>query len=273
MVSLLLDFTTICNRHLLFRLAVVAAQALDGSDDIHAVNDVAEDHMLAIEPVCLCSAEEELGPVGIGTRVGHREDTCTGVLQREVLVLECAPVDRLAACAVVSGEVAALAHETRDHPVEAAAPEPKPALVCAQLSEVLGGAWHNVVAQLEATVPRRESNVNGPAIQKGGEKRNEDRITSLDLNKLQTQENQKQQRRRKETKREEEDTEMETCMTMRPAFSLPMLMSKNTSEFCALPFFADGSASVSSGPRFVPAVGASFSSSTSSRFSSSCFCR
>ena len=46
------------------------------------------------------------------------------------------------------GEVATLQHEARNHTVERAALEAETFLVCAQSSEVLGGLWHDVRAQL-----------------------------------------------------------------------------------------------------------------------------
>ena len=116
--------------------------------------------MLAVEPVGLDSAEEELGAVGAGPSVGHGQNAraCTaereggreaerekerggersaaghhagalartlrtGVLEGEVLVSELLAVDGLAAGAVAAGEVAALAHELRDDAVEGGALE------------------------------------------------------------------------------------------------------------------------------------------------------
>ena len=52
------------------------------------------------------------------TSVGHREDARPCVAHVEVLVLELAAIDALAAGAVHVGEVAALHHEAFDHPVE-----------------------------------------------------------------------------------------------------------------------------------------------------------
>jgi hypothetical protein len=53
----------------------------------------------------------------VGSGVGHRQDARAGVLELEVLVVETITVDRLAARAVTTGEVASLAHEARDHAV------------------------------------------------------------------------------------------------------------------------------------------------------------
>merc|ERR1719409_2242779 len=74
---------------LLGGLARGGADRLDGLDDVHALGD---------------GAEEKLGSVGVGTRVGHGEDAGAGVLELEVLVGEFGAVDGLAAGAVVVGD-------------------------------------------------------------------------------------------------------------------------------------------------------------------------
>jgi hypothetical protein len=70
--------------------------------------------VLAVQPGSLGGGEEELGAVGVGASVGHGENTSTGVLQDEVLVLELVAIDGFATSAVVVGEVASLAHEVGD---------------------------------------------------------------------------------------------------------------------------------------------------------------
>jgi hypothetical protein len=65
--------------------------------------------VLAVEERRGDGAEEKLGPVGVGARVGHGEDAGSGVGEGEVLVGEGPAVDGLAARAVVVGEVTALA--------------------------------------------------------------------------------------------------------------------------------------------------------------------
>ena len=39
------------------------------------LNDLSEDHVLTIQPLGLGSAQEKLGAVGVGTSVGHGEDS------------------------------------------------------------------------------------------------------------------------------------------------------------------------------------------------------
>lgn len=97
---------------------------LDGVNNVHALEDVAEDNVAAVEPAGLDSADEELGAVRVLAGVGHRwerleantgqpielltENTGAGVLQLEVLVGELVAVDRLAATAIARGEVTTL---------------------------------------------------------------------------------------------------------------------------------------------------------------------
>ena len=104
--------------------------------------------MLAVEPIRLDARDEELRAVCVGAGVGHREDAGLGVLQLEVLVLELCAVDGLAAGAVVVRKVAALAHEVRDHPVEAAALVAEALFASAKHTEVLCRLWCHVAAQL-----------------------------------------------------------------------------------------------------------------------------
>merc|ERR1712156_1027387 len=98
------------------------AHAGVGDDDllegVHALDDLSEDDVFAVEPRGLGGAQEELAAVGVGAGVGHGEDAGAGVLQGEVLVLELHAVDRLAPGAVSGGEVSALAHEVGDDAVE-----------------------------------------------------------------------------------------------------------------------------------------------------------
>ncbi len=71
--------------------------------------------MLAVQPGGLGSADEELRAVGVGTSVGHGEDTFASVLQVEVLVFELVAIDGLSTSAVVVGEITALAPTGLDH--------------------------------------------------------------------------------------------------------------------------------------------------------------
>merc|ERR1719195_2517316 len=133
---------------LLGGLAALGAEGLDLLDRVHALDDLPEDDVLAVEPGGLGRAQEELAAVGVGSSVGHGEDPGPGVLQLEVLVLELHPVDGLAARAVPCGEVAALAHEVGDDAVERRSLEAEALLPGAQRAEVLARPRGHVEAQL-----------------------------------------------------------------------------------------------------------------------------
>ena len=55
--------------------AGLAADGLAGLHDFHALGDGAEHNVLAVEPVGLDGAEEELRAVGAGASVGHGQNT------------------------------------------------------------------------------------------------------------------------------------------------------------------------------------------------------
>lgn len=111
--------------------------------------------MLAVEPRRLRRTDEELRSVRSRAGIRHGEDSRTGVLLDEVLVGELGAVDGLAAGAVSGGEIAALAHELRDHAVEGGAfvVERLAALsdsflAGAESSEILGGPRDDVGVEL-----------------------------------------------------------------------------------------------------------------------------
>lgn len=105
---------------------------------------MAEHDMFAIQPVCLCCADKELRAIGVGACVCHGQDTWPHMLQCEVLIRKAASVDGLPSRAIVVGEVASLAHEGWDHPVEGGAFVAKALLTSAQGSEVLCCLWHDI---------------------------------------------------------------------------------------------------------------------------------
>merc|ERR1719181_196141 len=115
------EFATVGDEDFLGGGAAAAADAFNGFDNIHALADLAENGVAAIEPCGLDGADEELGAVGVRASVGHGKDAFAGVLELEVLVLELFAVDGFAASAGAVGEVTALEHELRDDAVELAA--------------------------------------------------------------------------------------------------------------------------------------------------------
>jgi hypothetical protein len=83
------------------------SNTFNGADNVHAFSDLTKHNVLAIEPRGLGRAQEELASVGIGTGVGHTQDSSTSVLQLEVLIRELVSVDRFSTSTVVVGEVTA----------------------------------------------------------------------------------------------------------------------------------------------------------------------
>jgi hypothetical protein len=47
---------------------------LDLPQDIQAFRDLPKYHMLAVQPICLITGQEELGAVGVRARIGHGEE-------------------------------------------------------------------------------------------------------------------------------------------------------------------------------------------------------
>ena len=92
---------------------------------------------------------KELRAVGVRAGVGHAQDAGAGVLELEVLVGELGAVDRLAAGAVVVGEIAPLAHEVGDDAVEASCLEAETLFAGAEGAEVLGRLGHDVGAEFD----------------------------------------------------------------------------------------------------------------------------
>jgi len=130
-------------------LAGLRAERLQLLHDVHALDNVAEHDMLAVQPGRLHRGEKELRAVRVRARVRHRQHAGAGMLEGEVLVGELLAVDRLAASSIMVGEVTALAHEVRDDTVEGRALEAEALLAGAQGAEVLSRARHHVRAELE----------------------------------------------------------------------------------------------------------------------------
>jgi len=133
----------------LARSAGVASVALNLLDEVKAVDDFAEDDVLAIEPAGDDGGDEELGTVGVLSGVGHGKETGLGVAELEVLILELLAIDGLATSAIMPGEVTTLEHEVGDDTVEAGAGIAEAVLTGAELTEVPGGLGNIVVVELE----------------------------------------------------------------------------------------------------------------------------
>ncbi len=134
--------------------AVGASDSLDGSHDVHALTDISEHGVLAIQVRSGDGAQEKLRAVGVWAGVGHGENSRSSVSQGEVLVLEFGTIDGLTTSAITSGEITTLAHELGDHTVEETALVVQrlsglsnTLLTSAQSTEILSSSWHNTCSQ------------------------------------------------------------------------------------------------------------------------------
>ena len=95
--------------------------------------------------------DEELRSVGVGSSVGHGQETRSGVLQLEVLVVELLSVDGLTSSSVSGSEISSLDHEVGNNAVEDRTLVVKrlsgladSLLTSAQSAEVLHGLGHSL---------------------------------------------------------------------------------------------------------------------------------
>ena len=59
--------------------------------------------------------QKKLGIVCVGTGIGHRQNTRTGMFQHEILIGKARAIDRLTATAIARGNVAALCRKNMGH--------------------------------------------------------------------------------------------------------------------------------------------------------------
>lgn len=122
--------------------------------------------MPAVEPGGLCSGDEELASVGVGSGVGHGEAEGF-VLELEVFVVELVAPDGSASSTISSCEITALDHEVGDDSMEGAALELQSLsavspLALAQLSEVFNGLWDGRAEEVDDDVSGScASDING----------------------------------------------------------------------------------------------------------------
>jgi len=127
------------------------AAALDGLDYIHRlpVSHLAEDDVAVVQPGGHHGGDEELRAIGVGSSVGHREQTRSIVLQFKVLIRKLVTVDGLASGSIATGEVATLEHEVGNDSVERGALVSESILAGAELFEIFRGLRDNLVVEVE----------------------------------------------------------------------------------------------------------------------------
>lgn len=105
--------------------------------------------MLSIKPTGLSAGDKELTAIGVGSSVRHRKYSGLGMSKLKVLVLEPGAINRFTTSTVVIGEIATLAHEVRDHPVETATLVAKTLLSGAESAKILRRLRDNILPQLK----------------------------------------------------------------------------------------------------------------------------
>lgn len=153
--SNVLELSTVGNGDLLAGLAIPGPKTLHGLHDIHALFHLAEDHMLAIQPFSLGSADEKLGTVCVGSSICHGQDARTCMLQDEILIIKFLPIDGLATCAIMACEVTTLAHKSWNNSVKAGTFITKSFLPSTQSTKVFCCLWNFVCKQLEGGMAQR----------------------------------------------------------------------------------------------------------------------
>jgi len=104
-----------------------------------AVDDGAEDDVLAVQMRGRDGGDEELGAVGVRASVGHGHETGTTMLEGEILISELLAVDGLATGAVTAGEITTLQHEVLDDTMEGGALVAESWLTGGELEEIVHG--------------------------------------------------------------------------------------------------------------------------------------
>jgi len=64
--------------------------------------------MFVVQPLGLDGGDEELGPIGVGTRVGHGQKAGRAVLYQEVLVVEGSTIDTFSTSSIKIFKVSSL---------------------------------------------------------------------------------------------------------------------------------------------------------------------
>ena len=144
-----LELSTVGNGDLLAGLAIPGPKTLHGFHNVHAFFHLPKDHMLAIQPFSLGSADKKLGTVCVWSSICHGQDARTCMLSDEVLIIKFLPIDGLATSAIMVFEVTTLTHKPWNNSVKAGILITKYFLSNAQSAKVSCCLWNLVCKQLE----------------------------------------------------------------------------------------------------------------------------
>ena len=100
-------------------LAIPGPKEIHVSHNVHALSHLAKDHILAIQPHSLGSADENMGVNCVGANICHGQDARTHMLQDETLINKILPIDGLATSDFMAYEVTTLAHKSQNYSAKA----------------------------------------------------------------------------------------------------------------------------------------------------------
>ena len=72
---IVLALATVSDSNFLGGLATLGSKALDLLDNVHTLDNLSEDDVLAIQPLGLSCADEKLGAIGVGSSISHGENS------------------------------------------------------------------------------------------------------------------------------------------------------------------------------------------------------
>mmetsp|Transcript_62401 Transcript_62401/g.71567 ORF Transcript_62401/g.71567 Transcript_62401/m.71567 type:complete len:201 (+) Transcript_62401:2354-2956(+) len=117
-VSLLSEFSTVFDDNLALGGSTGASAAFDLLDQVVVFDNSSENNMSTIQPGGNNGGDEKLTSVGVGSSIGHGQESGLGVLQAEVFIFEFVSINRFTSSSVSSGKVTTLDHEVGDDSVE-----------------------------------------------------------------------------------------------------------------------------------------------------------
>lgn len=161
--NLILNWNIIVNQvwhHLQFTRLVDGDLGMSGTrsrtqrfnllDNIETIGNLTENDVLTVQPGARNGGDEELRAVGVGTSIGHRQQTGLVMSLVEVLIGESSTVDGLSSSTIKVGEVTTLKHEVGNDSVEDRVGIAVALLTSSESSEVLSSLGNDVVVELES---------------------------------------------------------------------------------------------------------------------------
>ncbi len=102
-----------------------------------------------VQPARFDGANEELSTIRVRTGISHAQNTRTGMLKVEILIVKLATVDTVSTPSITPLEIATLDHKVADHTVELATLVTVSFLTRSKGSKVLGGLGNVFTVQAE----------------------------------------------------------------------------------------------------------------------------